>query len=249
MRRKLVAGNWKMHGSRAQAGELADAIASGRPADVDVVVFPPFPYLGELAARHAGTLDVGAQDVSAHATAGAFTGEVAATMLADVGGLWVLTGHSERRQYHAETNQDVAAKFAAAQAAGLTPVLCVGEVLAEREAGQTESVIAAQLDAVLDLCGIESFANAVIGYEPAWAIGTGHTASPEQVQQVHAFIRSHLAKHDVKIPLMTRIVYGGSVKPANAAELFAQPDVDGGLIGGAALVAADFLAICAAARS
>lgn len=231
------------------AGDLVDAIAGDMPDGVDVVVFPPFPYLGELIARHGESLGVGAQDVSAHAEAGAYTGEVAASMLADVGCTWVLTGHSERRQYHAESSQQVAAKFAAALAAGLTPVLCVGELLGEREAGQTEDVIAAQLDAVLDLCGIESFANVVIGYEPVWAIGTGHTASPEQVQQVHAFIRSHLAKHDVKIPLMTRIVYGGSVKPANAAELFAQPDVDGGLIGGAALVAADFLAICAAARS
>jgi len=249
MRKKLVAGNWKMHGSRAQAGELVDAIARDRPADVDVLVFPPFPYLGELAARCGDALGVGAQDVSGHVEAGAFTGEVAASMLADVGCSWVLTGHSERREYHDETNEVVAIKFAAAQAAGLTPVLCVGEGLDERDGGQTEDVIAAQLDAVLDRCGIESFASAVIGYEPKWAIGTGRTATPEQAQQVHAFIRSHLAGHDVKIPLMTRIVYGGSVKPANAAELFAQPDVDGGLIGGASLVAADFLAICAAARS
>lgn len=230
------------------AGELVDAIVHGLPGDIDVAVFPPFPYVAEMATRAGDTLDVGGQDVSAHAEQGAFTGEVSAAMLRDVGCVWALVGHSERRQYHGESSACVAAKFAAAQAAGLTPVLCVGETLEQREAGQAEAVIAEQLDAVLDLCGIESFAQAVVAYEPVWAIGTGRTASPDQAQQIHAFIRSHLAKRDVKIPKLTRIVYGGSVKPANAAELFAQPDIDGGLIGGAALVAADFLAICAAAR-
>lgn len=249
MRKKLVAGNWKMHGSHAMASELVDAVAREHSPHVEVAVFPPFPYLAGLASRHVGTVAVGAQDVSRHAGEGAFTGEVSAAMLADVGCTWALVGHSERRLHHAEDNACVAAKFAAVQAAGLTPLLCVGETLGERETGRTERVIAAQLDAVLDLCGVEAFARAVVGYEPVWAIGTGRTAAPEQAQQVHAFIRSHLALRDGKIPLMTRIVYGGSVKPANAAELFAQPDVDGGLIGGASLVAADFLAICAAART
>ncbi|HEX7338450.1 MAG TPA: triose-phosphate isomerase [Rhodanobacteraceae bacterium] len=249
MRRKLVTGNWKMHGSRAMACELVDAIVRDQPQDVDLAVFPPLAYAAELAARHAGALPVGAQDVSAHAEPGAYTGEVSATMLADIGCTWTLAGHSERRRYHGESNALVAQKFAAALAAGLTPILCVGETLDERKSGRAEAVLTAQLDAVLDLCGVDCFKEAVIGYEPTWAIGTGHTATPEQAQQVHAFIRSHLLQRDDKIPLMTRIVYGGSVKPANAAELFAQPDVDGGLIGGAALVAADFLAICAAARA
>ena len=230
------------------AGELIDAIARDMPHDIDVVVFPPFPYVAELAARCGDSLCIGGQDVSAHAEPGAFTGEVSVAMLCDVGCTWTLVGHSERRQYHAEDNACVAAKFATAQANGLTPVLCVGETLEQRQAEQAEAVIAAQLDAVLDLCGIACFTQAVIAYEPVWAIGTGHTATPEQAQNIHAFIRSHLAERDVKIPKLTRIVYGGSVKPANAAELFAQPDIDGGLIGGASLVAADFLAICAAAR-
>lgn len=231
------------------AGELVENIVRHLPQGVDVAVFPPFPYVAGIAERHAGVIGVGGQDVSEHREAGAFTGEVSADMLSDVGCDWVLVGHSERRQYHAESDARVAAKFAAAQLAGLTPVLCVGESLEQREAGQAEAVIARQLDAVLDIGGIESFARAVVAYEPIWAIGTGRTASPEQAQKIHAFIRSHLAGQDGKIAALTRIVYGGSVKPANAAELFEQPDVDGGLIGGASLVAADFLAICAAARS
>ncbi len=248
MRKKLVAANWKMHGSRAMAGELVEAIVRGLPQDIDVAVFPPFPYVAEVATRHADALGVGGQDVSAHGEPGAFTGEVSAAMLHDTGCAWALVGHSERRQYHGEDDAVVAAKFAAALGAGLVPVLCVGETLEQREAGNAEAVIARQLDAVLDLCGIEGFARAVVAYEPVWAIGTGRTATPQQAQQIHAFIRSHMAERDVKIPKLTRIVYGGSVKPANAAELFAQPDIDGGLIGGASLVAADFLAICAAAR-
>ncbi len=237
-----------MHGTRRDAGALVDAIVAGRSQDIDVAVFPPYPYVAELAARCAGALDVGAQDASEHAEPGAYTGEVAASMLADVGCRWVLVGHSERRQYHEEDSDGVARKFLAALEADLVPVLCVGETLEDRDAGLTEAVIADQLDAVLDLCGIDPFRSAVVAYEPVWAIGTGHTATPEQAQAVHAFIRSHLARLDDKIPLLTRIVYGGSVKVANAAALFAQPDVDGGLIGGASLVADDFLAICAAAR-
>ncbi|OOG46730.1 triose-phosphate isomerase [Rhodanobacter sp. C01] len=248
MRKKLVAGNWKMHGSRSMATALVGGIAGGKPAGVDVVVFPPFPYIGAIAAEHAGSVGIGAQDVSEHAGQGAYTGEVSAAMLADVGAQWVLVGHSERRQYHAESDELVARKFAAAGAAGLTPILCVGETLDQREAGQTEAVIARQLQAVLALNGIAGFDTAVIAYEPVWAIGTGRTATPEMAQQVHAFIRSQLEKEDVTISRLTRLLYGGSVKAANAAELFAQADVDGGLIGGASLVASDFLGICAAAH-
>jgi triosephosphate isomerase (TIM) len=249
MRKKLVAGNWKMHGSRSMAEGLVHEIVQGKPADVDVLVCPPFPYLATLAAAHAGSgVAFGAQDVSEHEGQGAYTGEVAAAMVADVGAQWTLVGHSERRQYHLESNEQVARKFAAARAAGLTPILCVGETLEQREAGETEAVIARQLQAVLALNGIGSFDTAVIAYEPVWAIGTGRTATPQQAQDVHAFIRSQLTREDDMISRLTRLLYGGSVKAANAAEIFAQPDVDGGLIGGASLVAADFLAICNAAH-
>ena len=249
MRKKLVAGNWKMHGSRSMSKSLVDDIAAGTPDGIDVVVFPPFPYVAELAGQHAGSrVGVGAQDVSEHEGQGAYTGEVSAAMLADVGAQWVLVGHSERRQYHGESDDLVARKFAAARAGGLTPILCVGETLAQREADETEAVIARQLRAVLALNGVASFDTAVIAYEPVWAIGTGRTASPPQAQQVHAFIRSQLEKEDVMIARLTRLLYGGSVKAANAAELFAQADVDGGLIGGASLTASDFLGICAAAH-
>ena len=236
-----------MYGSRAMAGELVGAIAAALPAGVDVAVLPPFPYLDGLVAQHrASGIAFGAQDLSEHAQ-GAYTGEVAGSMLAGVGCSCVLVGHSERRQYHAESDERVAAKFAAAQAAGLRPILCVGETLAEREAGATEAVIARQLDAVVARAGVAAFAEAVVAYEPVWAIGTGRTASPEQAQQVHAFMRDKFAKLDATIASSLQLLYGGSVKPANAAELFGQGDVDGGLIGGASLVAGDFLAICAAA--
>jgi triosephosphate isomerase len=249
MRKKFVAGNWKMHGSRSMATALVNDIVAAKPDSIDVAVFPPFPYLAELTAQHASSgLGVGAQDVSEHEGQGAYTGEVSAAMLADIGVRWALVGHSERRQYHAESNELVARKFAAARAGGLTPILCVGETLEQRETGETESVIARQLQAVLTINGIASFDTALIAYEPIWAIGTGRTASPEQAQQVHAFIRSQLEKEDVMIARLTRLLYGGSVKAANAAELFAQADVDGGLIGGASLTASDFLGICAAAH-
>jgi len=249
MRKKLVAGNWKMHGSRTMATALLDEIAAARPASIDVAVFPPFPYLAELAAQHGDSgLGIGAQDLSEHGGQGAYTGEVSGAMLVDVGARWVLVGHSERRQYHREDDELVARKFAAARAAGLTPILCVGETLQQREDDATESVIARQLQAVLHGSGIASFDTAVIAYEPVWAIGTGHTATPEQVQQVHGFIRSQLESEDATLSRLTRLLYGGSVKAANAAELFAQADVDGGLIGGASLTAPDFLAICAAAH-
>ena len=249
MRKKLVAGNWKMHGSRSMAEALANEIASGLPSSIDVVVFPPFPYIAGLVKQHLKSgLGFGGQDVSEHQGQGAYTGEVSAAMLADVGAHWTLVGHSERRQYHHESDELVARKFAAALAGQLTPVLCVGETLEQREAGETEAVIGRQLQAVLALNGIACFDTAVIAYEPVWAIGTGRTATPEQAQEVHAFIRSQLAKEDALIARLTRLLYGGSVKPANAAELFAQPDVDGGLVGGACLTSADFLAICAAAN-
>jgi triosephosphate isomerase len=249
MRKKFVAGNWKMHGSRSMAAALVSELVAAKPDSIDVAVFPPFPYLAELARQQAGSgLGIGAQDVSEHTGQGAYTGEVSAAMLADIGAGWVLVGHSERRQYHGEDDALVARKFAAARAGGLTPIVCVGETLEQRENGETESVIARQLQAVISLNGVASFETAVIAYEPVWAIGTGRTASPEQAQQVHAFIRSQLQKEDVMIARLTRLLYGGSVKAANAAELFAQADVDGGLIGGASLTASDFLGICAAAH-
>jgi triosephosphate isomerase len=249
MRRKLVAGNWKMNTTRASAAELVRAIASAGINGADVAVFPPYVYLAELIAAHASpSIAFGAQDVSEHAH-GAYTGEVAAAMLSDIGAKYVLVGHSERRQYHAESNACVAAKFVQAQAAGLIPVLCVGETLEQRDAGTTQVVIAAQLDAVLVRSGVAAFARALVAYEPVWAIGTGRTATPAQAQAVHAFIRGKLTVLDATISSSLRILYGGSCKPANAVELLAQADVDGGLIGGASLVAADFLAICAAAQT
>lgn len=248
MRRKIVAGNWKLHGSRQFATELLGQVAAGLPkAGVEVVILPPLPYLGELVEDFGETgLVFGAQDVSSNEK-GAYTGEVCAAMLHEVGARYGLVGHSERRQYHQESSELVARKFAAALHAGLVPVLCVGETLEQREAGQTEAVIASQLAPVLALVGAEGFANAVVAYEPVWAIGTGKTASKEQAQQVHAFIRGEVARMDARIADSLPILYGGSVKPDNAGELFAQPDVDGGLVGGASLVAADFLAIAQAA--
>ncbi len=247
MRRKLVAGNWKMHGSRSASAELVVNLATSLPHAVDVAVLPPYPYLSELIALGAASgLLFGAQDLSEHAQ-GAYTGEVAGAMLKEIGCRHVLVGHSERRQYHAESNELVARKFVAAQAAGLIPILCVGELLEHREAGQTEAIVAAQLDAVLELAGIAAFGMAEVAYEPVWAIGTGKTATPEQAQQVHAFMRDKFLKQDARIASSLRLLYGGSVKAANAAELFARSDIDGGLIGGASLVAADFLAICNAA--
>jgi triosephosphate isomerase len=242
-RAPLVAGNWKMHGSRASNQALLDAVLRGVGAGngAECTVCAPYPYLGQVAERLKGSsVSWGAQNVSEHAQ-GAFTGEVSAAMLMEFGCRYAIVGHSERRQLYCETDAQVAAKFAAAQAAGLVPILCVGETLEEREAGRTEETVARQLDAVLKKSGGESFETAVLAYEPVWAIGTGRTASPEQAQVVHAFLRQ-------KVQPRTRILYGGSVKPQNAAAIFAQPDVDGGLIGGASLVAADFLAIVKAAK-
>ncbi|MDO5506650.1 MAG: triose-phosphate isomerase, partial [Pseudoxanthomonas suwonensis] len=213
MRRKIVAGNWKLHGSRAFVAELMGALAgASRDATVDLVVLPPFPYLAEAIGTHGDAgIAFGAQDVSEH-DKGAYTGEVAADMLADIGARYTLVGHSERRQYHGESSEQVARKFAAAKAAGLVPILCVGETLEQRESGQTEAVLAAQLQPVFDLLGHGALADAVLAYEPVWAIGTGRTASPEQAQAVHAFLRGKVADQDAKIAGLLPILYGGSCK-------------------------------------
>jgi len=248
MRRRIVAGNWKLHGNREFAAALLDAVAEApRPGDVDVVILPPLPYLGELSARYgAGGIDFGAQDVSAN-DSGAFTGEVSAAMLAEVGARYGLVGHSERREYHHESNTLIARKFRAAKRAGLVPILCVGETLEDREAGRTWWRLEQQLEPLLADGAVADLEGAVLAYEPVWAIGTGRTASPGQAQEVHAFLRGEIAQRDARIAGSLPILYGGSVKPDNAAELFAQADVDGGLVGGASLKAEDFLAIVRAA--
>jgi triosephosphate isomerase len=248
MRRKIVAGNWKMHGSRAENTPLIEAIVAAVTAEhVTCVICPPYVYLHDIHRMlRDSPVALGAQDVCAEAV-GAYTGEVSAAMLQDVGCQYTLVGHSERRTLYGDSNALVARKFAAALARTLIPVLCVGEQLAEREAGRTEEVVGAQLDAVVQLSGVASLAGAVIAYEPVWAIGTGRTATPEQAQQVHAFIRQRVGTGDAKIAAGLRILYGGSVKAGNARDIFSMPDVDGGLIGGASLKAEEFLAIIAAA--
>lgn len=249
MRRKLVAGNWKMHGALRQNSELLARItAEASGLSCEIAVCPPYPYLAQVLSLIQGSaLALGAQSVSEHSS-GAFTGEVSASMLAELSCRYVLVGHSERRAMYGETDVVVAAKFEAAQKAGLVPILCVGETLGEREAGKTGFVVARQLSAVLDRLGVAAVSSAVVAYEPVWAIGTGVTASPVQAQQVHAAIRAQVAELDLGVAAGLRILYGGSVKPQNAKELFGQSDIDGGLIGGAALVADDFLAICHAAN-
>ncbi len=250
-RRYLIAGNWKMHGTQAAAERLVAGIASGLDdlgADVDVAVCPPFVYLQRVASvLHGGTVALGAQDVCEHAGEGAYTGEVGAEMLIDVGCRYVIVGHSERRQFFGDSPERVAHKVSTARDAGLTPILCIGETLDERAAGRTEALLAAQLDVVLDFCGVSAFRNLVLAYEPIWAIGTGRSATPEQVQSVHAFLRAHIGAQDAIIAADLQILYGGSVKPGNASELFSCADVDGGLIGGASLDADQFLAIGRAA--
>ncbi len=255
MRKFLVAGNWKMNGDSAANSELVGGIIAGlsglddKADNVEVLVCPPFPYLAAVSELVKGSaLRLGAQNVSAHAS-GAHTGETSPAMLGDVGCEFALVGHSERRTLYGETSGQVAAKFVAAQAAGLTPVLCVGETLAERESESTEAVINQQLAAVIDTSGIGAIASAVIAYEPVWAIGTGMTATPEQAQDVHRYIRGVLEALDADVAAGVQILYGGSVKGDNAAGLFGMPDIDGGLIGGASLKAADFLAIIAAAAT
>ena len=249
MRRPIVAGNWKMHGTRSENARLIEEITSRYPADpaAECIVCPPYVYLQEVGRQlRDSTILLGAQDVCADPQ-GAFTGEVSAAMLKDVGCQYVIVGHSERRLLYRESDQLVARKFAGAQAKALVPILCVGEQLAERESGRTRDVVARQLDAVLELCGTQTLESAVIAYEPVWAIGTGRNATPEQAQEVHAFIRARVAARDATIAGGARILYGGSVKASNAAELFTMPDVDGGLVGGASLKADEFLAILAAA--
>jgi triosephosphate isomerase len=244
-RRPLVAANWKMNGSLASNADWTAAfVARAASLHCDVVVCAPFPYLCTLG-RSVAPAELGAQDLSER-TAGAFTGDVAGEMLADVGCRWVIVGHSERRQLHGETDAVVAAKAARALQAGLRPIVCVGETLAEREAGRTQEVVRTQLAAVLGAIGEAALARGALAYEPVWAIGTGRNATPQQAQEVHAALRAHVAERDRAAAAALRILYGGSVKPANAAELFSQSDIDGGLIGGASLSAADFLAICMA---
>ena len=248
MRTKLVAGNWKMHGNLATnlalLQRVRDAADTLRAA---CAVCVPYPYLAQAQASLGGSkVAWGGQNVSEHAQ-GAYTGEVSAAMLIEFGCRYVLVGHSERRALYGETDATVAAKFAMALQAGLTPILCVGETLAERDAGSTGEVVVRQLDAVINASGIAALSKAVLAYEPVWAIGTGKTATPQQAQDVHALMRTRLAASDSAEAKGVQILYGGSVKPGNALELFAMPDIDGGLIGGASLVAEDFLAICSAA--
>jgi triosephosphate isomerase len=250
MRARLVAGNWKMHGSLAGNARLLDGLKAGlkHAEGVDCAVCAPFPYLAQVSAALSGSpIAWGAQDVCEH-DAGAYTGEVSGAMLKEFGCRFAIVGHSERRSLYAEDDRRVAAKFIAAERAGLTPILCVGESLEERERGDTENVVQRQLDAVLGAAGSAALADAALAYEPVWAIGTGRNATPREAQDVHAFLRARLAARDPGLARRVTILYGGSVKPGNAAELFAMPDIDGGLIGGASLVAEDFVAICAAAR-
>jgi len=248
MRRKFVAGNWKMHGSlKSNDALLRDVRAGVAALDIDIAVCVPYPYLAQARELLAGSnVAWGAQDVSEHAQ-GAYTGEVSAAMLVDFGCKYVIVGHSERRSYYGDSDAIVAAKAEAALKAGLIPIVCVGETLEERERNVTAEVVIRQMDAVIARCGVASLAHMVVAYEPVWAIGTGRTATPAQAQEVHALIRARVAREDAGVAGGLRILYGGSVKPGNARELMTQPDIDGGLIGGASLVAADFVAICAAA--
>ncbi len=249
MRQKLVAGNWKMNGSKASIKELLDGIKKGigDVASAEVAVCPPFVYLSDVEAQLTGTPIVwGAQNISTEEK-GAFTGEIAASMLNDFGCKYAIVGHSERRSLYGEDDALVAKKYSVARAAGLKPILCIGETLEEREKGVTNEVVARQIDAVIDLEGVSALTDGVIAYEPVWAIGTGKTASPEQAQEVHQFIRQRIAEKDAAVAAKVQILYGGSMNASNASELLAQADIDGGLIGGASLKAEDFLTICRAA--
>ena len=248
MRRSIVAGNWKMHGSRTTVSDFCRALRGARlGAELDVLVFPPVAYLGQFAEGIQGAgVAVGAQDLHP-APQGAHTGGVSGAMIADLGGRWALTGHSERRSEHDESDALVAAKFGAALGAGLKPILCVGETLAQRRAGEAEEVVARQVQAVLEAFGVESFTQGAVAYEPVWAIGTGETAAPEEAAAMHRVVRRTIAAVDGALADSTRVIYGGSVNPHNAAALFSEPDIDGGLIGGASLQPESFLAIVAAA--
>jgi triosephosphate isomerase len=249
MREKLVVGNWKMHGSLAANKALLEALAAEAASleGMSCGVCVPYPYLGQAQSVLQGTaIGWGAQNLSQYEK-GAYTGEVSASMLLDFGCEYVIVGHSERRALYGEDDATVAAKFVAAQQAGLLPILCVGETLQEQEDGVTEAVVSRQLGAVIGKVGVAALARAVVAYEPVWAIGTGKTATPDQAQAVHAFIRGKIAALDPQVAAKLVIQYGGSVKGSNAAELFAMPDIDGGLIGGASLDAGEFLTICRAA--
>lgn len=261
MRQPLVAGNWKMNGSIENIKELLDGIKQGiiehslgepgldKSNGVEIVVCPPSIYLGEVHAQiKQSAISLGAQNVSDQ-TSGAFTGENSVSMLKDYGCKYSIIGHSERRTLYAETDQFIAKKFVAVCEAQLIPIFCIGELLQEREAGKTEDIVSRQIDAVLDVVDINAFKNAVIAYEPVWAIGTGKTATPDQAQEVHAFIRKKLSDLDADTGAQVQILYGGSMNASNAAELLGMPDIDGGLIGGASLKPTDFLAICNAANA
>ena len=249
-RKPLIAGNWKMHGSLGGSRALVEALRAGVTAGAraTMLLCPPFVYLPAVQGWLQGSpVAIGAQDIADKPGSGAYTGEVSGQMLRDVGCSHVIVGHSERRALYGETDAVVATKFQAAQAAGLVPIACVGETLEQREAGQTRSVVERQVTAIVESAGVQAFAKAVVAYEPVWAIGTGRTATPEQAQEVHAFIRGMIAKRDATIAAGLSILYGGSVKGANARSLFAMADIDGGLVGGASLVAAEFLEIFRAA--
>lgn len=248
----LIAGNWKMNGSVAVSGALVDALVAGvrGATHAQMLVCPPYVYLASVRERLQGSaIALGAQNVADRTGSGAFTGEVSGAMLTDVGCRYAIVGHSERRALYAEDDTVVAAKFGAAQSAGLVPILCVGETLEQRERGETEAVVSRQLSAVLDAAGVSAFASAVVAYEPVWAIGTGRTATPEQAQAVHASIRAQVRHRDATIAAGLNVLYGGSVKGVNARELFAMDDIDGGLVGGASLDATEFLTIFGAAAS
>ncbi|MFQ3228656.1 triose-phosphate isomerase [Reinekea sp.] len=248
MRRTLVAANWKMNGNKETVASLLTAFKNGMSGSADVAIFPPALYVPQVAQALAGTdISFGVQNVSAQES-GAFTGELSLSMVNDFACKYVLIGHSERRELFGETDADVAQKVVATLKAGLIPMLCIGETLEQRESGITEEVVGTQIKAVLDAVGIAAFETIVIAYEPVWAIGTGKTASPEQAQDVHAFIRGMLEAEDAAVAAKTRILYGGSVKAASAEALFGQPDIDGGLVGGASLLADEFVAICNAAK-
>ena len=244
IRKTMVAGNWKMNGSLELVKQMSDAINDVKSQEMDIVLFPPFPLVPAMIASGVST---GAQTVSEN-TPGAFTGEVDGQLLKDLGATYVLVGHSERRSIYNESNETVAEKFARAQEVGLTPILCVGESESEQENGQTEQVVAAQIDAVIEKLGVAALKDSVIAYEPVWAIGTGKTASPEQAQTVHKFIRDKIAALDSTLAQGLSILYGGSVNEKNSELLFAQTDIDGGLIGGASLKAESFSAICNSAK-
>jgi triosephosphate isomerase len=251
MRRPLVAGNWKMNGDLQSTADLINGIIAGRDSvtNAEVLVCPPYILIPRAAELLQGRDDIelGAQDLDINSN-GAFTGQISASMITDAGCKYVIVGHSERRTLYGESDADVAVKFKVAQEGSLVPILCIGETLEEREAGKTETVVARQVKAVIDECGVTSLANSVIAYEPVWAIGTGKTATPEQAQDVHAFIRSIISEYDGELAQKIRILYGGSMNPGNAESLIGMADIDGGLIGGASLKADSFLDICRAAN-